>query len=316
MFSKFALEQPISCKVLNNVFINKHFSHAYLFETNGYDKGYNMALTFAKVILCPYDFSKCSTCNQCKMIDENNYPELKIIDESDNWIKKENLINLQEEFNKKALLGNKKVYIINHAEKLNVSSSNSILKFLEEPQPGIIAILVVNNRYQLLDTIVSRCQIISLNGQTKEKYVGDFQTLKRIGQVLTNNENDYNAFCNDENKERINSIIKFVSYFEKNKLNTLLYTQKYFHKIFSDKRLVNIGLNMLLYFYKDVLNYKLNREIEIYSDYKENVVTIASLNNIDDLIHKINTINISIENLEYNANLNLLIDKMIMDLEV
>ena len=29
-----------------------------------------------------------------------------------------------------------------------------------------------------------------------------------------------------------------------------------------------------------------------------------------------NTINISIENLEYNANLNLLIDKMIMDLEV
>ena len=25
MFSKFALEQPISCKVLNNVFINKHF---------------------------------------------------------------------------------------------------------------------------------------------------------------------------------------------------------------------------------------------------------------------------------------------------
>ena len=43
MFSKFALEQPISCKVLNNVFINKHFSHAYLFETNGYDKGYNEA---------------------------------------------------------------------------------------------------------------------------------------------------------------------------------------------------------------------------------------------------------------------------------
>ena len=50
--------------------------------------------------------------------------------------------------------------------------------------------------------------------------------------------------------------------------------------------------------------------------YKENIIFIASLNTIDDLIHKINTINISIENLEYNANLNLLIDKMIMDLEV
>ncbi len=315
MFSKFVLEQPVCCKILNNIIKNKNISHAYLFETNGYDKGYNIALTFAKAILCPHNLKKCETCNQCKMIDENNYPEIKIIDEMDNWIKKENLINLQEEFNKKAILGNKKVYIINHAEKLNVSSSNSILKFLEEPQNDIIAILVVNNRYQLLNTITSRLQIISLNGQTNKKYEGIDQTLHRIGQVLTNNEKDYNDFCTQENKERINTIIKFVNYLEKNKLNTLLYTQKYWHKTFNDKNLVNVGLNMLLYFYKDVLNYKLDREIYIYTDYKDNLIEVSLKNEIDDIVHKINIIKVSIENLEYNANINLLIDKMIIDLE-
>lgn len=315
MFSKFVLEQPISCKILDNILKNNRISHAYLFETNGYDKGYNMALTFAKAILCPHNFKKCETCNQCKMIDENNYPEIKIIDEMDNWIKKENLINLQEEFSKKPILGTKKVYIINHADKLNTSSANSILKFLEEPQDGIIAILVVNNRYQLLDTIVSRLQIISLNGQTYEKYQGENQTLHRIGQLLTNNIKDYNNFCNEENKERINTIIKFINYLEKNKLKTLLYTQKYWHKSFNDKNLSNIGLNMLLYFYKDVLNYKLNRDIEIYTEYKENIIDISFNNEINDLIHKINIIKNSIDNLEYNVNLSLLIDKLIIDLE-
>ena len=52
--------------------------------------------------------------------------------------------------------------IIKETEKLNASSANTILKFLEEPEDGIIAILLTDNRYHVLDTILSRCQILSL----------------------------------------------------------------------------------------------------------------------------------------------------------
>ena len=38
-------------------------------------------------------------------------------------------------------------YIIKNAERLNPSSANTILKFLEEPEDNIIAILLTNNRY-------------------------------------------------------------------------------------------------------------------------------------------------------------------------
>ena len=69
---------------------------------------------------------------------------------------------LQKKFETKALESDKRVYIINYADKMNSSSANSILKFLEEPEPDIIAILIADNRYQLLDTIVSRCQLINL----------------------------------------------------------------------------------------------------------------------------------------------------------
>lgn len=43
------------------------------------------------------------------------------------------------------------------------SSANTILKFLEEPPENIIAILVARNRFRVLETVVSRCQILSLD---------------------------------------------------------------------------------------------------------------------------------------------------------
>jgi len=315
MFAEYEHAQGISCQILKKAVINRQFSHAYLFETNGYDKGYNMAVDFAKQILCSNN-GNCDNCSQCQMIDENNFPELRIIDDDDIWIKKEKLLSLQNEFNKKPVIGEYKVYIINHAEKLNVSSSNSILKFLEEPAPGIIAILVTNNRYKLLETIISRCQIISLNGRVEFDYDIKNATINRIGQVLTNNKEAYNKFCSEEsNLEKIQAIVKFCSYYENNGINIILYIHKYWHKYFTDKLSVGFGLTCLLYFYRDMLNLKLNREVEIFIDYIPELRNLAGLNSLEKLVKKIDIINESINNLDYNANLNLLIDKLIIRME-
>ena len=110
-------------KIINK---NKKISHAYLIETNGYN-------------------------------------DLKYIYPDGNYIKKEQILSLEQEFSKKSLLDNKLIYVIDGAEKLNDSSANTILKFLEEPEEDIIAILVTNNRYKVLETILSRCQIIALS---------------------------------------------------------------------------------------------------------------------------------------------------------
>ena len=148
MLDDFKNEQPVVYRILTNSIKKDRYSHAYLFELNGYSKGLDLALSFAKFLLCPNNYSNCDKCNgcmQCKNIDTNNFLELKVIDTDGQWIKKEQLEELQHEFMNKSIVGNKKVYIINHAEKLNASSSNSILKFIEEPPEGIIAILLSDN---------------------------------------------------------------------------------------------------------------------------------------------------------------------------
>lgn len=59
------------------------------------------------------------------------------------WIKKDQLLDLQSEFNNKAFEGNKKIYIIRSAEKMNVQTANSILKFWKIIDD--IAILITDN---------------------------------------------------------------------------------------------------------------------------------------------------------------------------
>ena len=55
-------------------------------------------------------------------------------------------------------------------------SANTILKFLEEPEDDIIAFLVTDNRYHVIDTILSRCQILTLKD--------DFFTVEIDDQIL------------------------------------------------------------------------------------------------------------------------------------
>ena len=48
--------------------------------------------------------------------------------------------------------------IINNAECMNPQAANSFLKTLEEPPTKTLIILIASNPYQLLPTVVSRCQ--------------------------------------------------------------------------------------------------------------------------------------------------------------
>ena len=55
-----------------------------------------------------------------------------------------------------------KVAVILNAESMNNQSQNALLKSLEEPANNTYIILTVNRRNSLLDTIYSRCQLITV----------------------------------------------------------------------------------------------------------------------------------------------------------
>ena len=315
MLDDFCLEQNIVYKTLINSVKNNKYSHAYLIETNGYSKGLNLAIAFAKYLLCPNSYSNnnnCGNCSQCMNIDKNEFIELKIIDPEGQWIKKSQLEELQDVFSKKSVIGNKKVYIINKAEKLNASSSNSLLKFLEEPEEGIIAILICENMYQLLSTIVSRCQVLSLKNKMN---LDNLSTKDRLAHYLSNNKEDIENFISSEESIiKIEKVIEFIKYYEENHSNTLIYINRLWNEYFKEKTDIYNAFTMMLLFYKDVLNLKLGKVIEIYTDYVNDVNIIEEKNNLDEITSKINVIMDLREKIKFNINSNLLMDKLIIEL--
>ena len=316
MLDDFILEQNIVYKILKNSIKNNKCSHAYIIETNGYSKGLDLAIAFSKSLLCPNSFSNsenCTNCSQCSNIDKNEFMELKIISAEGQWIKKNQLEELQNEFSKKSIYSNKKVYIINEAEKLNEASANSILKFLEEPEENIIAILVTNNSNQLLNTIVSRCQILSLKNKLM---IENLNTKEKIAHYLYNNAEEIQKYITDENSDtNIEKVIEFVEYYEKNHLNSLIYVNKLWNNYFKERVEIFNAITLMLLFYKDVFNLKINKRVEIFNNYVNKLNFVCENNTIDELTNKINVIIDLRKKIKFNVNSNLLMDKLIISLE-
>jgi len=199
---------------LNNIITNNKLSHAYLFEVNNYVEDFKVILNFVKMILSSktYDDVINSDINYFKQIDNNNYIDLFIIEPDGNNIKKNQMIDLMDEFNDKSFLNNKRIYIIKECDKLNASSANTILKFLEEPNDNIIGILLTNNRYKVIDTILSRCQIYSFNNNDlvieNEEYNDLFEFIFNIKKNIINYDLIFNKYFIDKAKSIDN--IKYI----------------------------------------------------------------------------------------------------------
>ena len=311
MLDGYKNSQPIAYQILKNAIINDKCSHAYLIETGGFYDSMGFTMAFVKSLLCPQkklNKENCGNCHQCEVIDSGNFPEIEIIKPEGLWIKKEQLQNLQKEFNTKALIGNKRIYIITQADRLNKSSANSILKFLEEPDNNLVAILLTDNIYNVLPTIISRCQILKLKATNISKEaLNEYQKLKQITASKSNLEDDIL-------NQKIEKTIDFVNYYEKYHLNTILYINKLWHEYITNKEEYLIAFEVMINYYKDILNYLLNKPLEIF-ELNDNIKSIAKTNNIEEICMKINKISSLKDLIKYNINTSLLMDKLIMSLE-
>lgn len=309
MLEKYQKQQPFATKIFMHEINSNHHSHAYLIETNGYTDGFGFAIAMAKTLFCV----KTGDCKKLyNLIDENNFPELKIIDPEGLVIKKEEIDELQIEFARKPLYSDKKVYIINAAERMNQSASNSLLKFLEEPNQDIVAILITNNINEMLETIVSRCQILSL---IKENInITDLNLVERICfSINVKKEKLISIFGEDENLTNLLKCIDFVNYYEKNHLDSFFYLNKHWFDFYKDKDQFDVAYSIILLYYIDILKLISDYKVEVFKEYETEIKEIANNNSIQSICNKISWI-IELRNrVKQNNNLNLLMDKLLIE---
>ena len=180
-------------QILENSKKKNKLVHAYIFEGDDGTGIYEAALYFAAMILCEKE-QPCFECSTCTRILQLEHTNVQIIEPINGTIKREQITDVIKEFTMSGLEEGSRIYIINDADKMNVASSNALLKFLEEPVPNRYAILLTNNHRKLLDTIISRCQLIHFKPLSKEKMIEHYKNLgvnEDVAYILSNLTSDY-----------------------------------------------------------------------------------------------------------------------------
>ena len=169
------------------------------------------ALVVAKALNClNMEDDSCDSCLNCRAVDKGNFPDvLKIVSEKEMAENSPEYFNEEEGGKKpkenitidqlrlmkqtahlKPMVGRKRIFLIGQAERIDLQSSNTLLKILEEPPLYTHIILLSDNPYSILPTIRSRCQTLSFAAVSRKDIE---EQLKRTG-------------C-DEQKARLISIL-------------------------------------------------------------------------------------------------------------
>jgi len=161
-----------------------------------------VAKTLAKTVNClEAGLDSCDACISCKKIDNNQHPDVHIIEAEEACeIKIEYIRQLQKEINLKPYEAKVKVFIIDDAHNLTAEASNALLKILEEPPKNSLIILISDKQALLFKTIISRCKILK------------FAALKRAELEIILKE-DYSVEKN---------LAHFLAYFSEGSFGTAL----------------------------------------------------------------------------------------------
>lgn len=174
-------------KLLQESINNNQVSHSYLFIGESGIGKKMIAKEFAKAILCLGDNKYCDNCKSCLEFDGGNNPDFSIIEPDGNVIKIDQIRQMQREVQEKPIISNKKVYIINDADKMKREAQNALLKTLEEPPEFVTIILVGENENEFLATIKSRCMILhfnSISDSDMKKYLEENYNMKVTSNML------------------------------------------------------------------------------------------------------------------------------------
>ncbi len=139
-------------------------SHAYLITGGGGDSRAAFAGRLAAAYLCEGDTPPCGRCRACRKVGKGSHPDLSRTapppDKTE--ITVEQIRSLRADAYVRPNEGRRKVYVIDPADAMNPAAQNALLKVLEEG-PAYAAFLLVSDRPgKLLDTVRSRCELLSL----------------------------------------------------------------------------------------------------------------------------------------------------------
>lgn len=195
---------------LNNIYVkyreNKN-SHVYLVETNDIDQALN---DLKKLIISINDNNSENDIE--KLVLNDSLPTLSIIKPETLEIKTDVIDALIKKLENIPVITKENYYIICEAEKLNQKSGNSMLKIIEEPESDTLGFFICNNVNNVMQTIQSRAQYISLIYDVSHEYESGM--VNDAKKFINNLNNVRSILDNKYYSDKYKGVIEFNSFLD------------------------------------------------------------------------------------------------------
>ncbi|MFD2170743.1 DNA polymerase III subunit delta' [Tumebacillus lipolyticus] len=299
-------------------------AHAYLFLGPAGAGQEETAAYFAKAVLCESVGTKpCGSCDQCRRFDSGNHPDLLVVEPEGNAIKIAQVRDLQKAFSRKAMQSASKVYLIHQADKMTVEAANSLLKFLEEPTSPVVAVLLAESKTMLLPTIISRCQVIQFPRRPVQVVQEQLQaegipvSKARFLAFMKQSAGAAKQFADEERfAEILTVVLQLTEEISARRNNALFTLQEKVIKHGWQSHEIEGLLDCLAWWYRDVLHVRLGMEREVAHDihlerYRQQAMSATE----EQLLAMIETVMTTKKRLQSNANVQLSLEHMILQLQ-
>ena len=298
---------------LDQLLSAEQLSHAYLFEGDNMFEMKTTAMYFAEQILCNNE-GNCIT-----KVQTMNHPDFMYIQTEETTIKKQQIEELLRKMNQKPIESKYKVYIIEAFDKLTVQGENSILKFLEEPPPNTIALLLTTKKDQILPTIHSRCQLIHFKPASKETFIEDLQAsdisaaIAHTLSFVTSDKDEAISLTEEQLFTQLRkSVAKLADLMVKDHQMALIYLIDCI-KVANTRPLQQLFLNSLNAYFQDVLHAKIELDsIKAFPDLDAQIVNTSTQLSLSDISNYIQCITEANRKLAQNVNATLVFEQMVI----
>lgn len=140
-------------------------SHAYIISGPAGSGRHVLARQLAAAMLCTGRGEKpCGRCGPCQKVLKGVHPDVSAVTgpEEGKPITVDQVRALRADAYIRPNEGERKVYLLEGADRMNASAQNAMLKLLEEGPPYAAFLLIAGNAGGLLQTVRSRCEELAL----------------------------------------------------------------------------------------------------------------------------------------------------------
>ena len=324
-FEQLIAIQPVVMKQLQTMKEKKRLAHAYIFDGEKGTGKKDMMYFFIKLLLCENTDKNvpCETCRNCRRIDSGNHPNIREIEPDGATIKVDQIRDLLAQMTRTGVEEGLKIYVLHHADKLNSNAANTLLKFLEEPDGDVMAILLTEQIQGLLPTIRSRCQHIKFSKIPRAELVkqleseGVTKTMASTVSMMTNEVETAIILTKDEQFAHARkTVLKLVDVVRKNVQEALLLVHNEWLPSIKEKHEMEQALDLLLYAYRDIVSVKANPDAACtYPDMLPLWNEIALSSTYEKLSKQMQAVLQARTNLQRNMNRTLLMEQLMLNLQ-